>query len=224
MVQMIKQDTTLIESPTVKQIRIAFEQTPSKLRAAEWGWRARRKQQVDRSPPAPRVCKIEHEREGIQVRHQARYAAGNPATPEIVFKAKPFTGPPTPPQTPPADQGDRVFPETDNDLEPRPILAYPLAPTLKDIRLGRDGSLSIPQSPSSLHECILRIGNQSIFVAQGGNALQIQSNGKARTITRKNACSWSELDRQQWVMVSDLIDEVKRKTPRVSRESHQKIR
>jgi hypothetical protein len=102
---MTKQDITHTESPTVKQIRIAFEQTPSKLRAAEQGWRERRKEITKRIQPVQTSRMPE---KGLKVGHQAEYPAVKPTAPEVVVSARPTTSPPTPPQTPPAGHGPPV--------------------------------------------------------------------------------------------------------------------
>jgi hypothetical protein len=215
---MTKQDITLHESPTVKQIRIAFEQTPSKLRAAEQGWRERRKEIIKRIRPAQTSHMPEKGRARLEVRHQAEYPAVNRASPEIVVSAEPNPGPPTPPQTPPASQGDPQSKDSDKTDLPEPILAYPLAPTLTNIPLGRGGSLSIPH-PSSPHEVEVRIGKQHVSVLRGGNTLELGIEGGRRTIHRKDHRSWSSTDRKQWEMMRNLVEQVKRKTPRVSKQA-----
>jgi len=219
---MTKQETTLIESPTVKQIRIAFEQTPSKLRAAEQGWRERRKEISKRIQPVQRSHTTEKEknRTEVQVGHKAKYPAVSRITPEIGLSAKPITGPPTPPRTPPTSRYDLQSKQSDRNYTPAPdtpapILAYPLAPTLASIPLGRCGSLSIPH-PSSLHEVEVRIGKQRISVLRGGHTLETGTKGEKRTIRREDHRSWSSTERKQWGMVRDLVEQVKRQTPRVS--------
>jgi hypothetical protein len=208
---MTKQDITHTESPTVKQIRIAFEQTPSKLRAAEQGWRERRKEITKRIQPVQTSRMPE---KGLKVGHQAEYPAVKPTAPEVVVSARPTTSPPTPPQTPPAGHGPPS--KKSDELQPlAPILAYPLAPTLANISLGRGGSLSIPH-PSSPHEVEVRIGKQRISVPRGGHILEIGMKGEQRTIRRKDYRNWSSTERKQWEMVRDLVEQVKRKTPRVS--------
>jgi hypothetical protein len=212
MIQMTKQDTIHTESPTVKQIRIAFEQTPSKLRAAEQGWRERRKEITKRMQPVQTSAVPE---EGLKVGHQAEYPSVKRTTPEVVVASKPTTGPPTPPQTPPAIQGHIQAKDTDRGNVPAPLLSYPLAPTLSSITLGRNSSLSIPQ-PSSPHEVEVRIGKQRILVLRGGNALELGKKEGKRTICREEYRNWSGTERKEWEMVRDLVEQVKRKTPRVS--------
>jgi hypothetical protein len=212
---MTKQDITHTESPTVKQIRIAFEQTPSKLRAAEQGWRQRRKEITKRIQPVQASHMSEKERTGIKVGHQAEYPAVKRTSPELVGPARPTTSPPTPPQTPPASQDNPHSEVLDRGEAPRPILAYPLAPTLANISLGRGGSLSIPH-PSSPHEVEVRIGKQRISVLRGGHTLEIGTKAEQRTICRKDYRIWSSTESKQWEMVRDLVEQVKRKTPRVS--------
>jgi hypothetical protein len=212
MTQIIKQDITHTESPTVKQIRIAFEQTPSKLRAAEQGWRERRKEIIKRIQPVQTSVVPE---KGLKVGHQAEYPAVKRTSPEVVVSAKPTTSPPTPPQTPPTSQAGPPYQETDRSDAPLPILAYPLAPTLTGISLGRGGSLSIPH-PSSPYEVKVRIGKQRISVLRGGHILEMGMKGEQRTICRKDYRIWSSRERKQWEMVQDLLEQVKRKTPRVS--------
>jgi hypothetical protein len=210
---MTKQDITHTESPTVKQIRIAFEQTPSKLRAAEQGWRERRKEITKRIQPVQTSRMPE---KGLKVGHQAEYPAVKRTTPEVVVASRPTTSPPTPPQTPPAtSQGHLQSNELDRGDVPAPILAHPLAPTLNSIPLGRNGSLSIPH-PSSPHEVKVRSGKQLISVLRGGHILEIGMKGEQRTIRRKDYRNWSSTERKQWEMVRDLVEQVKRKTPRVS--------
>jgi hypothetical protein len=209
---MTKQDITHTESPTVKQIRIAFEQTPSKLRAAEQGWRERRKEITKRIQPVQTSAVPE---KGLKVGHQAEYPAVKGTTPEVVMSARPTTSPPTPPQTPRAIHDHPHSEDIDRGEVPRPILAYPLAPTLANISLGRGGSLSIPH-PSSPHEVEVRIGKQRILVLRGGHILEIPMKREQRTICRKDYRSWSSTERKQWEMVRDLVEQVKRKTPRVS--------
>jgi len=215
MIQMTTQDITHTESPTVKQIRIAFEQTPSKLRAAEQGWRERRKDITKRVQPVKTIRSPDKGILGVEVGHQAEYPAVKRTTPEVVASAKEITCPTTPPQTPPASQGHPQPKETDQWIGPGPILAYPLAPTLNSIPLGRGGSLSIPHI-SSPHEVKIRIGKQRIYVLRGGHALVIGSKGERRTIHREVHRSWSSTECKQWEMVRDLVEQVKRKTPWVS--------
>jgi len=219
---MTKQETTFIESPTVKQIRIAFEQTPSKLRAAEQGWRERRKEITKRSQPAhvSHTTEKEKDRVEIEVGHKAKYPAVGRTIPEIVVSAKPITGPPTPPRTPSTCRHDIQSKHSDRNYTPAPdtpvpIPAYPLAPTLDSIPLGRCGSLSIPH-PSSPREVEVRIGKQRISVLRGGHTLEIGTKGEKRTIRREDHRSWSSIERKQWEMVRDLVEQVKRQTPRVS--------
>jgi hypothetical protein len=213
---MTTQDPTFIETPTVKQIRIAFEQTPSKLRAAEQGWRARRKEEINRIPQTSRDALVDETKGRLEVKYQAKYPAVPRVASKVVKSAKPTTAPPTPPPTPPANQGPRYSLRSEEEDSPRPILVYPLSPSLTAIPLGRDGSLSIPQSPSSPYECIVRIGNQRISVARGGNTLEVDSEGKRRTIHREEHMDWSGKECKQWDIVRDLVEQVKRKTPRVS--------
>lgn len=226
---MTKQDTTLIESPTVRQIRIAFEQTPSKLRAAEQGWRERRKEISKRIQPVQGSHTTEKEKKRTEgeVGHIAKYPAVSRIIPEIVVSAKPITGPPTPERGPPTPE--RTPPTCRNDVQskhsdsnyppapdtPAPILAYPLAPRLASIQMGRCGSLSISH-PSSPHEVTIRIGKQRISVLRGGHTLEIGTKGEKRTIHREDHRSWSSTVRKQWEMVRDFVEQVKRQTPRVS--------
>jgi hypothetical protein len=212
---MTKQDITHTESPTVKQIRIAFEQTPSKLRAAEQGWRERRKEITKRVQPVQTTRTTDKGRMELEVGHQAEYPAVKRTSPEVMVSARPVTSPPTPPQTPPAVQTHIQSKDTDRGNVPAPILSYPLAPTLANISLGRGGSLSIPH-PSSPHEVEVRIGKQCISVLRGGHILEIPMKREQRTICRKDYRSWSSTERKQWEMVRDLVEQVKRKTPRVS--------
>ena len=212
---MTKQDITHTESYTVKQIRIAFEQTPSKLRAAEQGWRERRKEITKRVQPVQTNRTTDEGRTELEVGHQAEYPAVKRTTPEVVVSARPTTSPPTPPQTPSASHDNPHSEDTDRGEAPRPILAYPLAPTLSSIPLGRGGSLSIPH-PSSPHEVEVRIGKQRISVLRGGHILEIGMKGEQRPISRKDYRNWSSTERRQWEMVWDLIEQVKRKTPQVS--------
>jgi hypothetical protein len=211
---MTKQDITHTESPTVKQIRIAFEQTPSKLRAAEQGWRERRKEITKRVQPVQTNRTTDEGRTELEVGHQAEYPAVKRTSPEVMVSAKSTTSPPTPPQTPPAGHGPPS--KKSDELQPlAPILAYPLAPTLSSIPLGRNSSLSIPH-PSSPHEVKVRSGKQLISVLRGGHILEIGMKGEQRTIRRKDYRNWSSTERKQWEMVRDLVEQVKRKTPRVS--------
>jgi len=212
MIQMTNQDITHTESPTVKQIRIAFEQTPSKLRAAEQGWRERRKEIIKRVQPLQSSAVPG---KGLKVGHQAEYPSVKRTTPELEGPARPTTSPPTPPQTPPASHDNAHSETLDRGEAPRPVLAYPLAPTLSSIPLGRGGSLSISH-PSSPHEVKVRIGKQRISVLRGGDILQIGMKGEQRTICRKDYRNWSSTERKQWEMVRDLVEQVKRKTTRVS--------
>jgi hypothetical protein len=212
MAQMTKQDITHTESPTVKQIRIAFEQTPSKLRAAEQGWRERRKEITKRIQPVQTSAVPE---KGLKVGHQAEYPAVKGTSPEVMVSAKPITSPPTTLRAPPAIQGHIQSKDTDRGNVPAPILSYPFAPTLSSIPLGRNSSLSIPH-PSSPQEVEIRIGKQRISVLRGGHILEIEVKGEQRTICRKDYRNWSSTERKQWEMVRDLVEQVKRKTPRVS--------
>jgi hypothetical protein len=213
---MTTQDPTFIETPTVKQIRIAFEQTPSKLRAAEQGWRARRKQEINRIPQNPRDALVDETKGRLDFEYQAKHPSAPRVASKVIKSAKPTTAPPTPPPTPPTNQDPQYLPELEEEDSPLPILIYPLAPSRTAIPLGCDGSLSIPQSPSSPYECIVRIGHQHTSVARGGNTLEVDSEGKRRTIHREDHKTWSARERKQWEMVRDLVEQVKRKTPRVS--------
>jgi hypothetical protein len=212
--QITKQDITHTESPTVKQIRIAFEQTPSKLRAAEQGWRERRKEIAKRIQPDQATRTTEKGRIEVKVGHQAEYPAVRHANPKVMVSTKPTTSPPTPPQTPSARQENLQSKDLDRAEAPRPILAHPLAPTLSSIPLGRNCSLLIPH-PSSPHELEVRIGKQGISVLRGGHVLETGMKGEQRATCRKDYRNWSSTARKQWEMVRDLVEQVKRKTPRV---------
>lgn len=222
MIQVDKQD---IDSPTVRQIRIAFEQTPNKLRLVEQGWRERRRQEISRKP----VMEAGHgtsevEKVGDQIQRAAvGMAAKNrkrptEATPSL---ARHETAPPTPPPTPPA-QDKPICTKKDHKADmpikmPRPILADPLPPTPTPMILGHKTTLFIPdQSPSCPHECVLRIGRRRISVMRGGETIEVASGAQVLRIRREEYKEWSQMERRQWETVRDLLEQVKRQTPRVS--------
>jgi len=216
------QETTIIESPTVKQIRIAFEQTPSKVRAVEQGWRERRKGAITRRLPITHEHIKRNQDVPPEVRHRARYPPVTGASPKIPTFGKPMITPAaTPPIPPISDQIPLVNKTKKKKEAPAPILAYPLAPSLGTIQLGRNGSLTIPQYTTCSPELILDIGGQHIVIGRGGDSLEmkLEDENEKRSIHRTGYVCWSRKEWRQWEMVRDLVEQVKRKTPRVSHQS-----
>jgi hypothetical protein len=222
MIQVDKQD---IDSPTVRQIRIAFEQTPNKLRLVEQGWRERRRQEINRKPieqdgrGISGVDKVgdQVQRAGVGVAARNRKRPTE-ATPSL---ARHETAPPTPPPTPTA-QDKSICTKTDRKADtpinvPRPVLAHPLPPTPTPMILGHKTTLFIPeQSQSCPHECVLRIGRRRISVMRGGEMIEVASGTQVSRMRLAEHKKWSQTETRQWETVSDLLEQVKRKTPRVS--------
>ena len=218
-----KQD---IESPTVRQIRIAFEQTPNKLRLVEQGWRERRRQEINRKPiqqdghgvPGLKTVGDQVQRAGVGVAARNRKRPTE-ATPCL---ARHEPAPPTPPPTPPAAQDKSICTKKDRKADtsinmPRPILADPLPPTPTPMILGHKTTLFIPdQSPSCPHEFVLRIGRRRISVMRGGEMIELASGTPVSRMRLAEYKKWSQTQRKQWDTVWDLLEQVKRKTPRVS--------
>ena len=216
------QETTIIESPTIKQIRIAFEHTPSKVRAVEQGWRQRRKGDTARKLPITHEHIKRNQDVPLEVRHRARYPPVTGASPKIPTFEKPMITPAaTPPIPPISDQIPLVNKTKKKKEAPAPILAYPLAPSLGTIQLGRNGSLTIPQHTTCSPELILDLGGQDIVIGRGGDSLEmnLEDEDEKRSIHRTGYVCWSRKDWRQWEMVRDLVEQVKRKTPRVSHQS-----
>ena len=222
MIQVDKQD---IDSPTVRQIRIAFEQTPNKLRLVEQGWRERRREEINRTP-------IQQDGRGIsgvktvgdQVQRAAVGVAArkrNRPTEAMPSLARHETAPPTPPPTPPV-QDQPICTKKDHKADTpikmsRPILADPLPPTLTPMALGHKTTLFIPdQYPSCPHECVLRIGRRRISVMRGGELIEVASGTQVSRMRLAEYKEWSQTEKKQWETVWDLLEQVKRKTPRVS--------
>lgn len=222
MIQVDKQD---IDSPTVRQIRIAFEQTPNKLRLVEQGWRERRRQEISREPiqhgghGASEVEKIGDQAQragvGVAARNRRRPTEATPCL------ARHETAPPTPPPTPPT-QDKLICTNKDRKADtpinmPRPVLVHPLPPTPIPVILGHKTTLFIPdQSPSCPHEFVLRIGRRRISVMRGGEMIEVASGTQVSRIRCEEYKEWSQTERKQWKTVWDLLEQVKRKTPRVS--------
>jgi hypothetical protein len=210
------------DSPTVRQIRIAFEQTPNKLRLVEQGWRQRRREDIAREP-------VQHaghatsgqENVGPQLRPTTiGMTARNPARPTDA-RPKPVMAPPTPPPTPPAESKPaRTKADHEKDAAkdaPRRIISHPLPPTPTPMVLGHKTTLSIlDQSLPGPHECALRIGSRRISIMRGGDVIEIVSGNKVVRICRAGYKEWTQVERKQWETVWDLVEQVKRKTPRVS--------
>jgi hypothetical protein len=192
-------DVTFVDSPTVRQIKLAFEQTPARLRAAEQGWKAKRRADLAEA----------------QQERKSRHMQDIPIF--IASPAKRYKAPPTPPMTPPSETLPLPkLDSTDVGDAPRRIRSYPLPPTTYT-SLGPTGSISIPTpSPNAAIQCILRVGKQRIKVKLGGEAIDIECGGQSETIRREVYQSWSRIEKRQWEIVSDLVEQVKRKTPRVS--------
>jgi hypothetical protein len=219
------QDKAEIDSPTVRQIRIAFEQTPNKLRLVEQGWRERRREEITRKP----IKEAGHgapgkENDGHQVRPTTIETTprnqGRP-TEAMPTRVKPLLAPPTPPPTPPANS-EQVLTNEEHEKDvvkdaPRRIITHPLPPTPTPIVLGHKTTLSIPdQPPPCPQECVLRIGSRRISIMRGGEVMEVLSGSKAVRIRRAEYDVWSQAERKQWETVWDLVEQVKRKTPRVS--------
>jgi hypothetical protein len=215
------QDKPEIDSPTVRQIRIAFEQTPNKLRLVEQGWRERRREEIARKPVqhgTPRVEDVGHQARPMTTGTTAR-DTGRPTV--APTRIKPIMTPPTPPPTPPAESKPaRTKADYEKDVAkdaPRRIISHPLPPMPTPMILGHKTTLFIPdQSPPCSYECVLRIGGRRISVVRGGDVVEVVSGNKVLKICRAEYKEWTQVERKQWETVWDLVEQVKRKTPRVS--------
>jgi hypothetical protein len=217
-------EESVVESHTVKQIRIAFEQTPIKLRIAEQGWKERR-----------RACLDSVGRRGGQKNREVNERDTGrlglkmgklPLPLPVHSRRKQEVVPPTPPPTPPElkhptrSKARSEFQQKDDRNSPRPIIAFPLPATSAPIPLGRDIWLSIPCPTSQpLHELVLQTASGRISVLKRGEVLELQSSSSGTRITLirlQEFSSWSRADREQWDMVWQLMERLKRRTPRVS--------
>lgn len=154
-----------------------------------------------------------------QQRHES-----NPPRP-IPSRTQQVTAPPTPPPTPPNlkyPTRSRVLSELQEKHDgnpPRSIIAFPLPATSAPIPLGRDIYLSVPCPTSQLpHELVLQTASGRISVLKGGEVLELQSNPSRtrRTLLRLQEHNrWSKTDGEQWYMVWQLMERLKRRTPRV---------
>lgn len=218
-------DTPDVDSPTVRQIRIAFEQTPSKLRLVEQGWRQRRREEIARKQVQqachgiPKVDHVGHQGHATAIVMMARNP-GDPAD-AMTSRTKPMMAPPTPPPTPPPDfKPVRNGQDHEEDVlkdAPRRIISHPLPPTPTPVVLGQKTTLLIPdQSLPGSYECVLRMGSRRISVMRGGEVMEVVSGNKFLWTCRGECKKWSQAERKQWDTVWDLVEEVKRTTPRVS--------
>lgn len=220
------QDKPEFDSPTVRQIRIAFEQTPNRLRLVEQGWRERRREDIARSPlqeqaaqGTPEKRDVGREVRSTTIRTIAK-RSGRP-TEAMPTRTKPVIAPPTPPPTPPASSIPVI---TNQDHQehvgkdaPRRIISHPLSPTPTPMVLGHKTTLLIPdQSLPSPYECVLRIGSRRISVIPGGDVVEVVSGNRVSRICRAEYKEWTQVERKQWETVWDLVEQVKRTTPRVS--------
>jgi hypothetical protein len=206
-------DKSVVESHTVKQIRIAFEETPIKLRIAEQGWKERRKIALEH-----REVKGRSGAECTKIK-EPDVGRGKQRLGEDGLVGQGLLASPTPPHTPPHKRypiEPLVRPKLPEDLKgdglPRPILAFPLPATSSPISLARDVHLSIPCPTSGKHELVLHLQDRQISVLRGGEILET---GGIR-LHRAEYGMWCPDGRKQWDMVWSLVERIKRKTPRVS--------
>jgi hypothetical protein len=208
-----RSEESVVESHTVKQIRIAFEETPIKLRIAEQGWKERRRIALEH-----REVKAQLGAESTKIREPG-VGKGKQSLGEVGLVGRRLLAPPTPPHTPPHERY-RVKPlerpklpeDLKGDGRPRPILAFPLPATSSPISLGRDVHLSIPSPTSGKYELVVHLQDRRITVLRGGEVLDT---GGIR-LHRSENVTWSRDGRKQWDMVWSLVERIKRKTPRVS--------
>ena len=219
--------TTYIDKPTVQQLKIAFQDTPIKLREIEQGWKGRRRARTVSVGDTSRAARTPSKSPGSRPRRQFPALAEDQAT--VPVPSQPYL--PSPPLTP-FEQHDRdqetasttQSPTGPKPLSLRPILANPLMPTRRPIKVVPGTYMSVPDiSHQSEYEIMLEMGSQRIIVAQGGTSLSTSSSVgkrdaelKSRSISLSGYRNWTEEEKEQWTLVAELVEIVKRKTPRVS--------
>lgn len=211
--------TSYIDRPTVQQLKLAFQETPIQLREIENGWKGRRKQQMVRpstKSPTP----------GLKGRPSTHVDERNKG----LERAQGYL--PSPPSTPleshePEVNTSRNAPmkEMHKTRQPRPILAFPLIPTLRPIKVVSGVYVYIPTpTHHSEYELRLYMSQRRVTVLSGGMSLSTipTTTGRegqmqlAHQINLDQCDDWAESERGQWELVAELVECVKRKTPRVS--------
>lgn len=137
--------------------------------------------------------------------------------------------PATPPEVPMQDRDKKSRPTTQSTVvptskSPDPIIAHPLVPTSQPVRIMSGAYVSIPsRSHATGYELKLDMGDNQIVVLTGGRSLSLVSKIAARkgakpkvSLINLDECDdWTEDERMQWTLVMDLVEGLKRKTPRV---------
>lgn len=213
--------TAYIDRPTVQQLKVAFQETPIKLREIEQRWKGRRKEQMaiavgaDTKVQTPTLrATTHHENSKMTTNHGRSYLPSPPSTPpeaqlqDREKKSRPTTQPAAVPTS----------------KQPKPILAYPLMPTLQPVRIVSGVYMTIPpKSHAAEYEIKLDMGDKQIVVLAGGRSLssvsmiaaKMDAKPKVSQINIDEHDNWTESERGQWNLVVDLVERVKRKTPRV---------
>jgi len=243
------QDATDITKRSIRQLRVAFEETPLKLRELEEGWRARRirvlgemtDQTVLVTCPIRRVSRNDIPTAKVlhigPLRNAPTYAVGArptrdpPEMQSVIRKIPIATAPPTPPASPrsslrrpssPPLVGPSVAP-AGRPTAPHtalPILAQPLPPTSHPIPVSRGSPKDTIHVESHPSATELVISLKS-----GKQVIQVLRGGfevvlDDRTLRSDEQSHWDIRQRKEWEMVQSLVERVKRSTPRV-RALHQ---
>lgn len=214
--------TSTYDKPTVRQLKIAFQETPLKLREIEDGWRGKRQQQLEEakctrgSSRQPSKSSTTRSKGGVRNVEAAvdrqSYLPSPPPSP-----SEPRRQSSQAPHPPPSTLEPSIF----NTSQPRPILAFPLTPTVWPRNVAVGVSLHVPETASTPRcELHLNLGHQRVVVGSGGRCLiwtsEMNTRQSSKRIELDNAEKWSDVTRKRWELVHDLVEQVKRKTPRVS--------
>lgn len=220
------------DQPTVRQLKLAFQETPLKLREIEDGWRDKRKQKLAQLNNVDGNRTVGKEYLSLKSRTVTAVRALNDDA-----LVEPCNHLPSPPLTPPelADRPRRpaagplsvdnsaiARQEAGND-SPRPIMAFPLSATITPMNIARGVTLQVP-SPNSnvLHELRMDLSDQRVVVERGGRAVEWIDRDSSRTRRRielDKAHGWDSCTKKQWQVIADLVERIKRGTPRVSPSS-----
>lgn len=219
-------------SASIARIRTAFQDTPLRLRELEEGWREKRKRVLGHGAetpirdgiPAPgqaRKAEVGGGVGGDRMRRKRREDIRAPVRAAV----RPITPPPTPPPSPSRAKlpqniqtysmkvsHPRIIPhipdENPPNVTPKPILSHPLIPTSKPIRLSSNPRSTIhTHPPTSPYELSIELATIKVHVYRGGRVIQIGE--------RKLLLNGLGRDEKEWMIVQDLVEGFKRRTPRV---------
>lgn len=204
--------TAYVDKPTVRQLKIAFEETPVKLREIEHGWRGRRKEQMTaHQVDDPRGCS----------RRSASRSTVQPG-PSQGIRVFPPTPPDTPEEQRPVRKKTKAVAAPTIAMVPMPILSFPLVHTPRSMRIAPGVHLTIPLPTPHAHELEFDVNGQAITVLRGGRSLVLSQTGpdhdKKHRLDLDAHGRCSPADLAQWTLVTELVEKVKRRTPRVSRD------